>query len=268
MIGIFDSGLGGLTALKEIHRLLPKEKLVYFGDTGRVPYGTRSKETIIKYAKQDIEFLLSKGVDTIVAACGTVSANVSLSEISKEIDIPIIGVVDPAAEAAIKATKNNIIGVIGTSATINSLAFNKKIAELNSKAKLITKACPLLVPLVENGYIENDNKITSMVCEEYLKEIKDSKADTLILGCTHYPIISSIIQKHLPSVTLISPGAEAAKTVADMKEGVSTASGSEVSDIQYFVSDDPEMFKRSASIFLGHEFAGSVIKIDIDRIIK
>ena len=267
MIGIFDSGLGGLTALKEIHKLLPKEKLVYFGDTGRVPYGTRSKEIIIKYARQDIGFLLSKGVDTIVAACGTVSANASLSARSEEIGIPVIGVVNSAAEAAVRETKNNTIGVIGTPATINSGAFNKKIAELDSRIKLVTKACPMLVPLVENGYIENGNKITRLVCEEYLQPIKESGADTLILGCTHYPIISGIIQNILPSVKLISTGAEAAKTVALMKKAEPESGKDEMQpDIQYFVSDDPALFKKSASIFLGHEFSGEVSKIDIDAV--
>ena len=260
MIGIFDRGLGGLTAVKEMQKL-SDEELIYFGDTGRVPYGSRSSATITKYACQDAAFLMSKNVDAIVVACGTVSTT-ALSHLKKTLPVPVIGVVEPSAEAAVKATENGSIAVIGTAATIRSGAFEKAIKELAPGVEVITQACPLFVPLVENGFVQNDCEITRLAAEHYLSKIRDSGADTLILGCTHYPIIAEIISKVLPGVTLINSGAEAAK------KAVSILGKSKKTDlparVSYFVSDDPTMFVSSASLFLGGEINGTVEKININ----
>ncbi len=257
MIGIFDSGLGGLTALKEIHALTPGENLIYFGDTGRVPYGTRSVETIIRYAKQDAAFLLSKGVDAIVVACGTVSTT-ALPELRKTLPVPVIGVVEPAAEAAVAATKNKKIAVIGTTATVRSGAFERAIHALDEGIEIVTQDCPLFVPLVENGFL--DGEIPRLSCEFYLKKIRESGADTLILGCTHYPLIADCIRRALPGVTMINTGAEAArhlvKTVG-RREGCG--------EVRYFVSDDPALFAASASLFLGEDLRGRAEKIVIEN---
>ncbi len=260
MIGIFDSGLGGLTALKELHALTPGEELVYFGDTGRVPYGTRSAATITRYAKQDAAFLLSKGVDAILVACGTAST-AALHELQSTLPVPVIGVVEPAAEAAVKATKNGKIAVIGTPATIRTGAFERAIRERLPSAEVVSQACPLFVPLVESGFTAPDCEITRLTCEHYLTAVKGSGADTLILGCTHYPLLTPILEKVLPNVTLISSGAEAAKAVVALL-GRKTDSHAPV---RYYVSDDPSLFTASAGTFLGCDVRADVTKIDIER---
>ncbi|MEG2770098.1 MAG: glutamate racemase, partial [Oscillospiraceae bacterium] len=183
-IGVFDSGVGGLTAVKQLRLLVPNENIVYFGDTARVPYGTRNSETIIKYAKDDINVLLSKGVKIIVAACGTVSSTLPQKEIEK-LPIPYLGVVESTANAAVNATKNGKIGIIGTDATIKSNSYKNIINALQPEYETFCVACPLFVPLVENGFIEKDNSVTLMVAHNYLDEIKSKGVDTLILGCTH-----------------------------------------------------------------------------------
>ena len=259
MIGIFDSGLGGLTTVKEIMALNPKEKLVYFGDTGRVPYGTRSTETILRYAEQDAAFLMSKNVDAIVVACGTVSTT-ALSLLKKSLPIPVVGVVEPSASAAVKATKNKIVAVIGTTATIRSGAFENAIRGIDPSVAVITRACPLFVPLVENGFTDKNDPITRHTVERYLEDIKNSGADTLILGCTHYPIIADAIADYLPGVTLINSGAEAAKEAMNL-----IGNSNEEPSVSYFVSDDPSSFEKNASIFLGRVINGSVTKVNIEE---
>ncbi len=261
MIGIFDSGLGGLTALREIVRLLPGRDIVYFGDTGRVPYGTRSAETIVRYSLQDMRFLVSHGVDTVLAACGTVSST-ALDTIRAQFDLPIIGVVEGAARAAVETSKNGKIGLIGTGATVSSGAFAREIAALRPDASLTAVACPLLVSLVENGYIADDNPVTELVLRDYLAPIRDAGADTLILGCTHFPIIAGAIARVLPGVTLINSGEEAAKLLAKQ---VPAAAPSETGYVHYFVSDSVPDFARLASIFLGEPVEEQVTRIDIER---
>ena len=259
MIGIFDSGLGGLSALKEAQRLMPDADIVYFGDTGRVPYGTRSREIIIKYALQDMRFLLTYPLEAVLVACGTVSST-ALDTLRAVYDIPILGVVDHAAEAAVKATKNGTVGVIATGATILSHAFENKIHSISPEIKVVSTACPLLVPLVENGYTDPDDPVTRRVLEDYLVDIKASGADTLILGCTHFPLIAGAIARVLPDVTLINSGAEAAralhKTVGDKKESGET---------KYFVSDNPDNFRSLASLFLEEDIGDTTKKIDIEK---
>ena len=263
-IGVFDSGLGGLTAVKEIMSLFPDESIVYFGDTGRVPYGTRSKETILKYTYDDINFLLSRDVKMIVIACGTASS-AALPEIKTEFNVPIYGVVDSGAYEAARVTKNNKIGIIGTTATIKSGAYNKYLAEYNNKVQTFEKACPLFVPLVENGHF--DTPVTQLVVEEYLKDIKDAGVDTLILGCTHYPLLKSAISKYMgDGVTLVSPGEEVAKFLR--KKITSDNAHSEIRDrdqYSYYVSDSIESFEELGGIFLETKINGKVNKIDIEK---
>lgn len=261
MIGIFDSGLGGLTALKELRSLLPSEPLIYFGDTGRVPYGTRSAATIVKYAKQDAAFLLSQGVDAILVACGTVSTT-ALKELRESLPIPVIGVVDPTADAAVKATKNGKIAVIGTPATIRTSAFEAALRDRKADGTVISLPCPLFVPLVESGFTAPDCEITRLTCEHYLAPIRESGADTLILGCTHYPLLAPIIASVLPGVTLISSGAETAKATAALR---GQSGQDKDAPVRYYVSDDPSLFTTSAGAFLGYDLSGEVEKIDIER---
>ncbi len=259
MIGIFDSGLGGLTSVKALHAIVPLCDISYFGDTGRVPYGTRSREILIKYSMQDMRFLMSLGVNAVLTACGTVSSN-CLDELRTAFDIPIIGVVEGASLKAASVTKNGIIGIIGTGATINSGAFERELHKINPYIKVIPQACPLFVPLVENGFIGDDDEVTELVARRYLDSIDKSGADTLILGCTHFPIITRILQKVLPNVTMINSGAEAAALLAT-KVNPPAESGS----IRYYISDEPDNFRSVASIFLEHELTDPVQKIDIEK---
>ena len=262
MIGIFDSGLGGLTALKEAQKLYPDESIIYLGDTGRVPYGTRSKETIIRYSRQDVRFLLSKNVEAILVACGTVSTN-ALDTLNEEFDIPIIGVVGPACEKAAELTKNGKIAITGTSATVKSGAFEKQLGALFSEkgreVKTLSIACPLFVPLVENGFIDRSDTITKLTVERYLAPVRESGADTLILGCTHFPIIADIIADYLPGVNLVNTGKEAAKAL----KAYARDPGSR--QIKYYVTDDPAGFASTASIFLGYDVKDSAERIDIEK---
>jgi len=263
-IGVFDSGLGGLTAVKELKKVLPNESIVYFGDTGRVPYGTRSKSTIIRYASQDANFLLEKGVKLVVAACGTVSSSAK-EELSK-LPVPYIDVISPTAQAAVRATKNKKIGVIGTGATVKSGSFNKAISALDSDILVISQACPLFVSLVENGFIEEDNEVTILVAKKYLQNIIEAGVDTLILGCTHFPIIAPVIRKVMgEKVTLIDSGKETARYVKEiiLKENLENKGASP--SYSYNVSDDTENFKNIAEIFLQGEIDGEVERIDIGK---
>lgn len=261
MIGIFDSGLGGLTALREAAHLLPGRDIVYFGDTGRVPYGTRSPETITRYAMQDMRFLCSHGVDIVLAACGTVSST-ALGAIQNSFPLPVIGVVEGAALAAMRATKNKKIGVIATGATISSGAFPRAIGGADASIEVTAVACPMLVPLVENGYIADDDPVTALVLADYLAPIRAAGCDTLILGCTHFPILAGAIARALPGVTLISSGAEAAKLLA---AEVPPIRPDETGRIRCYVSDSVPGFARLASIFLGEAIEVEVTQVDIEQ---
>lgn len=260
MIGVFDSGLGGLTAVKELQKLMPYEDIAYFGDTGRVPYGTRSRETIIQYAIQDVRFLLTRKVSRILIACGTVSST-ALDALRSEFDIPILGVVEAAVEKALSETKNGNIAVIGTSATIKSAAYERAILKRNSGIKITARACPLFVPLVENGFIEGD--IPRLTAEHYLKDIRNSGADTIILGCTHYPILAKVISEVLPGVTLVSAGAEAARSLHNMMKN-ELADGGKCGVTEYYVSDSTESFLATAEAFLQTPVRGNVTQININ----
>jgi glutamate racemase len=263
-IGVFDSGLGGLTAVKEMMDLLPNESIVYFGDTGRVPYGTRSKETIIKYAKQDIRFLLKHNIKAIVIACGTVSS-VALNEAIKESTVPTMGVVEGAVLGALNATKNKIIGILGTSATIRSEAYEKAIRAVKDDIKTVSNACPLFVPLVENGYFKKDNEIAILAAKEYLKPLIEQNADTIILGCTHYPLLKDVIASVVgQDVTLIDPGKQAAMALKESLKVNNMLSLNKNGEHRFYVSDSTENFSHYANFFLGKNMNSSVEKIDIE----
>ena len=262
MIGVFDSGLGGLTAVKEIQALLPRESLIYFGDTGRVPYGTKTRRTIMKYAVQDVRFLLQFSPKAILVACGTVSST-AMEVLHSQFDLPIIGVVEGAAEAAVKVTKNGKIGIIGTAATIRSGAYAKVLYDIDPSLSIVQTACPLFVPLVESGFTGKEDEITRLTCERYLKQIREAGCDTLILGCTHYPIIAAQIANALPGVRLISSGAERARTLKELLTAQNLLEQGEGS-IQYYVSDDVEDFSENAALYLDQNIDGAVHKIDIE----
>jgi len=265
-IGVFDSGLGGLTIVKELKKLLPNENIVYFGDTGRVPYGTRSKESISDYACQDINFLLSHDVKMVIAACGTVSAVLPQQTVNA-LSLPFTGILLPAVQAACATSQTGRIGVIGTSATIKSGAYGRAIRGIRSDAVVVGNACPLFVPLVENGYIERENPVTQLVAKDYLSVFQGSEIDTLILGCTHFPIISDIIGDILGDlVTLINPGEETARYTAALltKEHILNDSDQE-GVCHYYVSDAPESFSEYGSLFLGEQIRFHVEKVSVDR---
>lgn len=264
-IGVFDSGLGGLTTVSELKRIMPHEKIIYFGDTSRVPYGTRSRETIQKYTKQDIGFLLSHHVKMVIVACNTASAVIT-EEITAGLTVPFAEVLTPAVNAAVKVTKSGKIGIIGTAATIRSSAYERALLALNQHLQITTAACPLFVPLVENGYTDRNNPVTRMVAEEYLAPLKSAGVDTLILGCTHYPIIKELIGDLMGSqVQLIDSGVEVAAVAKAMlqKKGMLTESGNK-GDCHYFVSDSASDFTASAAMILGEDKIENAIKIDIE----
>lgn len=265
-IGVFDSGLGGLTAVRELRRILPGEDIIYFGDTGRVPYGTRSKETICQYTRQDIAFLLSKKVKFLMAACGTVSSTFPSAEACR-LPVPFAGVVGAAARAAAAATHTGRIGVIGTPATVRSGSYAGVLEELVPGVEITAQACPLFVPLVENGYVEPDNEVTTLVAHQYLDRVKAANVDTLIMGCTHYPLLAPIIAKVMgPGVTLIDPGKETALAVQDALEALElTSSRTEGGKSEFYVSDTVESFQSAAQLFLGQYAGGPVEQVPIEK---
>lgn len=259
-IGIFDSGLGGLTVAKEISKLLRNENIVYFGDTGRVPYGTRSRETIRKYAIQDERFLLTHNVKVIVAACGTVSS--VASDTAELLPVSYFEVVSHAAKAAVEATKNKKIGVIGTVATINSNQHKKQIEVLLPDAEVIACSCSMFVPLVEEGWYSADDIVVLETVKRYLKPIIDAKADTLILGCTHYPVLSEAIKKVLgEDVTLINAGVATANAVKEyLSQNGLLNESNELGNTDFYVSDKPDSFRRIASVLLDDNIDDNKVK--------
>lgn len=265
-IGVFDSGLGGLTAVRQLRRVLPGEDIVYFGDTGRVPYGSRGRETIIQYARQDIGFLLSKNVKFIVAACGTVSSTYPPAE-AAHLPVPFTGVVGAAARCAAAATRTGRIGIIGTQATIRSGSYQALLRQLVPDAQLFAKACPLFVPLVENGYVNDGNPVTKLVIADYLTELRDTGIDTLILGCTHYPLLERLIGEFMgPEVALIDPGKSTANALDDALDALElkndrTGGGS----VQFYVSDSTDGFAELETLFLGRYGGGPVEQIAIEQ---
>ena len=265
-IAVFDSGLGGLTAVKRIADLMPNESIIYFGDTGRVPYGTRSEATIIKYVKQDINFLSAFNVKAVLAACGTAST-VALPKIELDNDVTVMGVFKPACSAAVKATKNGRIAVIGTAGTIKSGAYEKEILSLLPSAKVISKACPLFVPIVENGHTSKDDIIAKTLVEEYMSEIKQFGADTVILGCTHYPLLKEAIADFMGDAVLIDSGAQAAVAMGEfLKERDMLSDRENNGELKLYVSDySAGVFESLASAFLEMELENTIETIDIEK---
>ena len=269
-IGVFDSGLGGLTGVRELRRLLPGEDIVYFGDTGRVPYGSRSHETILQYARQDIAFLLSQNVKCIMAACGTVSSTYPAEEAAR-LPVPYMGVVAAAARRAARATRSRKIGVIGTSATIRSHSYEQMLRRLVPGVEITARPCPLFVPLVENGYVDgaaaDRRQVTELVIAQYLEPVRAAGVDTLILGCTHYPLLAGMIGAYMgPGVTLIDPGQAAADDLGMLLAGKGLRSGRTGGGrTRFFVSDVPASFVRTADLFLGEYRGGTAEQICIDK---
>jgi len=256
-IGVFDSGLGGLTAVRHLRNILPNENIVYFGDTGRVPYGTRSRDTIRRYAAEDCQLLLDEDVKYIIAACGTVSS--VAQDILDSLPVPAVGVVQPTAAAAIAATKNGRIGVLGTSATIRSASFERALKQLDSAVDVTATACPLFVSLVESGWIRADDAVAVPMVHRYLADVKAAGVDTLILGCTHFPLLSPIIQNELgDAVTLIDSGRETAAMCARDLQTANNLAVRDGSAAKYYVSDQPEGFSHVAEIFLGQSVEQAV----------
>ena len=259
-IGVFDSGMGGLTAVKELNAILPHENIIYFGDTARIPYGSRSPETVLRYAKEDVAFLRQYAVKMIIAACGTVSSIVGDQPFVT--DMPFTGVVLPAARTACEVTRNGRIGIIGTPATIRSGSYEKAIQKLHPEMTAFGQACPLFVHLVENGYTDFHNPVTRLVAEEYLEPVRKAGVDTLILGCTHYPVIRDIIADYMgPDVQLISSGAEAAKYARRCLEEQDLLTDRQTAgENTYYVSDSSEMFIENAGHFLHRNVVGKVFR--------
>lgn len=261
-IGVFDSGLGGLTVVKELIRLLPHEDIVYFGDTGRVPYGNRSRETIREYARQDIAFLRRQDVKMILAACGTVSSVVP--ELAYEVPVPYTGVLGPAAAAAVRATQNGRIGVIGTTATIKSGAYTTQIHKLNPHAQIFSVDCPLFVPLIENGWFSPEDTVTTLTAQRYLLPLREEGIDTLILGCTHYPILYPILQDILgDGITLIDIGRETALHGREILEEAGLLRQEGEGARKYYVSDNVEGFSTLAGVFLQQNIHAHVELISV-----
>ncbi len=260
-IGVFDSGLGGLTAVKEIMGIMESESVVYFGDTGRVPYGSRSEETIIKYTKQDINFLKQHDIKVILAACGTASS-VALPVIEEE-GIKLIGVVEPTVEKALFVTKNGRIGIIGTAGTVKSKSYENMLLDKGKDIYVSSKACPLFVPLVENGYLNGE--VAELVAKEYLKEIIDNGCDTLILGCTHYPLLKDTINKVTDGrLRLVDAGRSAAEYVKKYLCENDLESNTKA-EYKYYVSDEGTDFVRIAEMFLSRKIE-SISRVDIDKV--
>ncbi len=265
-IGVFDSGIGGLTVVKRLSSVLPRESIVYFGDTARVPYGSKSNATVIDYSIQNTNFLLKKNVKAVVVACNTASS-IAIPELRKRFDIPVIGVILPGAGMAVKETKNGKIGVIGTRATITNQAYSKAIKDINNKIEVLEKACPLFVPIAEEGWI--NHRATYEIAEEYLKELREKDIDTLVLGCTHYPILAEAIQKVIgKDVTLIDSGIATAEVVQNeiARIGLETNSAT-LGNLDLYVSDIPTTFKQVAELFLGKKI-NDVVKVDIEDLHK
>jgi glutamate racemase len=270
-IGVFDSGLGGLTTVRELCRLLPEEDIVYFGDTGRVPYGSRSRETIVKYARQDVAFLRTFDLKTIVIACGTVSTT-ALDVLAAENPIPVLGVVAPAARAAARATRSGSIGLIGTQASIRSGAYERLIRAENPAARVLAQPCQdgkltaeQVRQVVEDHFRPGDVVIET-VAAEYLAPLKEAGVDTLVLGCTHYPLLEKVIGAYMgPEVRLINSGAEGARAAADCLRERDALAGPGRGSCRCFVSDRQEDFSRLASTFLGWDVAQAVEQVDISQ---
>jgi glutamate racemase len=249
-IGVFDSGVGGLTVFRAIEQRLPNESLIYLGDTARIPYGTRSRETVERYALEDVAFILSRNVKAIVIACNTASAHAA-TRLARECPVPVLGVIEPGARRAVENTRTGYIGVIATEGTVASGAYEQAMLRVRDGLEIISRACPLFVPLAEEGWV--DHQVTRQVAEEYLAELRASRVDTLVLGCTHYPILRPIIEEVMgDQITYIDSGQAVAEEVAQLlfDQGLAREEGSARRE-EFFVTDSAARFRRVAELFLG-----------------
>lgn len=261
-IGIFDSGVGGLTVLRELAKTLPQEDTIYFGDTARVPYGTKSPDTVIRYSQEIASFLIKRDIKLLIVACNTASA-VALPALRRILSVPVVGVIEPGAKRAVETTRSGIIGVIGTSGTIRSSAYSRAIKRLNPDISVLARPCPLFVPLAEEGWTDND--VAQMTAHLYLKELREAAVDTLVLGCTHYPLLKKIIGKAMGSeVTLVDSAEETARTVAAiLREKNLLRPPAEQGNHHYYVTDVPAGFIRVGNRFLGGKL-GDVYQVSLD----
>ncbi|TWJ32511.1 glutamate racemase [Geobacter argillaceus] len=261
-IGIFDSGVGGLTVLKEIVKALPQEDTIYLGDTARVPYGTKSPETVTRYARQIAGFLVRRDIKLLVVACNTASA-VSLEALEAELPIPVVGVIEPGARRAVAVTRSGRVGVIGTEGTIKSSAYTRAIKRLAPEIEVLTQPCPIFVPLAEEGW--TDNEVTRLTTVNYLQTLRDAGVDTLVLGCTHYPLLKKVIAEVMgPDVRLVDSAEETARTVADiLAERSLLRPATEMGNHHYYVTDVPAGFIKVGNRFLGGRL-GDVYQVNLE----
>ena len=264
-IGVFDSGLGGLTAVKALRHLLPGEDLIYFGDTARVPYGGHSRETILKYARQDMAFLRSFDLKAVLIACGTVTA-IALDALRRENDLPVLGVVVPSCREALAATKSKKIGIIATLASVRSEAYGRTLKALDGDVQVVSQPCPLFAPLVENGRFRQGDVVIETVAREYLEPVLETGVDTLLLGCTHYPLLTGVIGAICgPDVTLIDSGAASARALGQRLAAEDRLADRQRGEARFYVSDRPEDFERIAEVFLEEPLGRRAERIDIEQ---
>jgi len=249
-VGVFDSGVGGLTVVSELFRVLPREDIVYFGDTAHLPYGSKSKEAVVRFSLDIANFLKKEKVKIIVVACSTASS-LALSSLRENMELPVIGVIEPGAQAAIDTTRNFRIGVIGTEGTINSRAFEDALKRIDKKVKVFSQACPLFVPLVEEGWL--DEPETLQIAKKYLSPLRDKGIDTLILGCTHYPLLKGLLSRIMEKKVSLIDTAEATAKVVErtLSEENLLTNANRKAVYKFFVSDDPEKFLQLGRRFLG-----------------
>lgn len=262
-IGVFDSGIGGLTVVQSIVRSMPKENIIYFGDTAHVPYGTRSKKQITEYVLADVRFLKQFSLKAMVIACNTADSVAKDKVMETYPDLPVFGVVEPASRLAAHTTRNGKVGVIATNATVKTGAYEKAITRENPAVSVFMKACPLLVPLVENGQYRVGNPVLNLILVDYLRPLAEQGIDTLVLGCTHYPLLTDAISSLFPELTLISSSDAAAATLKETleKEGLSKEDGT--GTYRFFVSDAAESFQEEAEILLGKSLTGPVKQVSL-----
>jgi glutamate racemase len=256
-IGVFDSGIGGLSAVREIFRVLPGESVVYFGDTARLPYGSKSADTVTRFSLEIAMFLVRQDIKCLVVACNTASS-CALEVLTRHLAVPVVGVIEPTARAAVAASPHGRIGVIGTLATVGSGAYPAAIERLAAGASVLSRACPLFVPLIEEGWV--DHAVTRAVADEYLAEMRGGRLESLILGCTHYPLIAPLLADQMgPGVALIDSGAEAARATAALLAARGQLSASRAPRHRFFLSDEPRNFQRVALAFLGRPLPDTLI---------
>lgn len=266
-IGVFDSGVGGLTAAYQLERILPAEYYVYFGDTARLPYGTRTVDAIRKYSLQDARFLMSKAVKAILVACGTASSN-ALGVLSERLEVPLVGVIEGAVDRAyaIAQAGTGKVAILGTAATIQSGAFERALREKDPALRILPRACPMFVPLVENGYTSPDDRVSELIAREYLTDIAAERPDAVILGCTHYPLLSGVIGNILQDSVLVNSSIEAVLRIRDVlsERGLNAQPDRQPAGERgaFYVSDDTEGFAGNARRFLGRDITAELVDID------